>query len=183
MMGCTAIEEIQMVQAALAAFPGQEGVAVADHDAEEVGRCLIAYIAPSCVDLPALHEHARKHLPGHLVPAAMVILDAIPVTADGTPDLQALPAPDLSGLVPYRAPETARQETLCAIFAEVLRVPRLGLDDDFFSLGGRSVHAMLLAGRIGSALRVKLPMADLFDAPTVAELDRRLDVLAGAARP
>src|SRR5712691_7156169 len=178
-MDCTAIREVQAV---LAAFPGLDDVAVAEQDAEPAGRCLVAYVAPGSVDLPALHGYARTHLPGHLVPAAIVVLDAIPVTADGTTDPAALPPPDLDGMKPYRAPGTGRQQTLCEIFAEVLHVPRLGVDDDFFSLGGRSVHAVLLAARINSALGVRMPMADLFDAPTVAELDQRLDVMANAGQ-
>ena len=75
----------------------------------------------------------------------------------------------------YRAPETARQETLCAIFAEVFGVPRIGIDDDFFELGGRSVDAVLLVARVNAALGVRVSMTDVFDAPTAAELDRRLD--------
>ncbi len=101
----------------------------------------------------------------------------------GTGGSSATPPRDLSGPSAYRAPGTGRQEILCEIFAEVLRVPRPGVDDDFFSLGGRSVHAMLLAARISSAFGIKMPMADLFDAPTVAELDRRLDALANAGQP
>lgn len=75
---------------------------------------------------------------------------------------------------PYRVSDTARLDTLCQIFAEVLRVPRVGVEDDFFSLGGQSVDAIMLAGRIGAALGIRMSMADLFAAPTVAELDLRL---------
>lgn len=175
---------IQDVEAALAAFPGLTKVTVVEQDASPAGHCLVAYVAAggAGVDMPALHAHARRMLPGDLVPAAIVALDAIPVSADGTTDRRALPAPDLTGLMPYEAPQTSRQQTLCTIFAEILGVPRFGLADDFFNLGGRSVDAMLLAGRIGADLGVKLSMADLFDAPTIAELDRRLDATANAAR-
>jgi acyl carrier protein len=100
-----------------------------------------------------------------------------PVDDDGKTDLDALPTPDLNGLMPYRAPATARQETLCVLFAEVLGVPRCGVDTDFFELGGRSVDAMLLAGRISSELGTRISMADLFRAPTPGDLDRRLDSL------
>ncbi len=169
-------ESIHQVEAALAAFPGLDNVCVMELDAEPVGRCLVAYVAPASVKMAALQAHARKLLPGRLVPTAIVATDASAVTAER----QALPVPDLSGLVPYRAPDSARQAALCEIFADVLGVPRFGVDDDFFSLGGRSVDAMLLSGRISAALGVRMSIGDLFDAPTVAELDRRLDVTSAA---
>ena len=84
--------------------------------------------------------------------------------------------------MPYRAPSTARQETLCTIFAEVLGITQCGLDDDFFGLGGRSLDAMVIAGRVSAAIGRDMSMDDLFDAPTVAELDRRLDGIADGWR-
>jgi acyl carrier protein len=90
----------------------------------------------------------------------------------------ALPVPELSGLLPYQAPATPRQEVLCELFAQVLGVARWGVDSDFFDLGGRSVEAMVLAGHINAALELRLSMADLFKTPTVADLDRRLDQMA-----
>jgi acyl carrier protein len=170
------------VHAALRAYPGLADVVVAEKVARHAGQCVVAYVAPSGrgLDLKALHAHARRLMPDHQVPAAIVVVDAIPVTAEGAANLEALPEPDLDGLMPYRAPDTPRRQALCAIFADVLGWPRLGLDDDFFSLGGGSVDAMLLAGRISAQLDVKISMADLFDAPTVAELDLRLDVTTSA---
>ena len=97
--------------------------------------------------------------------------------ATGLPEPHALPAPDLRGLTPYRPPATARQEALCTIFAEVLARPRCGLDDNFFTLGGESIDAMLIASRASVNFGQEISMDDLFDAPTVAELDRLLDVL------
>lgn len=169
------------VEKALAAFPALADVTVTELDVSSAGHCLVAYVTPGDLDLPALHSHARKHLPGDLIPAAIMALDAIPVTAEGAVDAAALPQPDLSGLAPYRAPETSRQAIMCQIFAEVVRMPRLGVDDDFFNLTGRSIEAMLLAGRISEATGVEITMADLFDAPTVSELDRLLDAMAGTA--
>ena len=78
-----------------------------------------------------------------------------------------------------RAPATPRQEALCELFAQVLGVARCEVDSDFFDLGGRSVEALVLAGRISAAVGVRITMADLFKAPTVADLDRRLDQMAG----
>jgi aryl carrier-like protein len=77
---------------------------------------------------------------------------------------------------------TPRQEILYELFAQVLRVARCGTGSDFFDLGGRSVEAMLLAGRINAGLDVRITMADLFKAPTVADLDRRLDQMAGTLK-
>ena len=93
------------------------------------------------------------------------------MTGDGFPGSdRAAPAPNT-----YRAPRNARQEILCEIFAEVLRLPRVGIDDDFFTLGGRSVDGVLIAARANAALSCQVSLAALFDAPTVAELDRYLD--------
>jgi nonribosomal peptide synthetase DhbF len=173
-------EEIGEVRAVLAAFPGLANVAVAEHDADQAEQCLIAYVAPSGpgLDVPELHAYARKALRDGQMPAAIVVVDEIPVTAAGAVDVAALPVPDLNGLLPYRAPTTPRQEVLCELFAEILGVARCGVDNDFFDMGGRSVEAMLLAGRIGTALGIRMSMADLFKAPTVTDLDRRIDVMA-----
>ena len=173
--------DVQEIDTALAAFPGVDSVGIIEREAGEAGRCLVAYVAPASVDMPALHAHAREQLPGHIVPAAIIALDAIPVTTDGTPDVHALPATDLDSLKPYRAPETKRQQVLCDIFAEVLRMPRLGIDDDFFSLGGRSLDAMLIAGKVRAGLGLAMTMTMLFDAPTVAELDLQLSATANTA--
>jgi hypothetical protein len=173
-------EGIGEVRSALAAYPGLAGVEVTEHDAGPDGRCLIAYVAPSGpgLDIPELHAHARKTLSHASMPAAIVILDEIPLTPAGTVSAAALPVPELSGLLPYQAPATARQEILCELFAQVLGVARCGTGNDFFDLGGRSIEAMVLAGRISTALGTRISMADLFKAPTPADMDRRLDLLA-----
>jgi hypothetical protein len=106
----------------------------------------------------------------------------IPHNVDGETDRQSPPAADSRALVPYRAPESARQEALCDIFAKVLGTPRFGIDDDFFDLGGRSVDAVLLASRINATIGVTMRMMDLFDTPTVAELDQRLSEREAEAR-
>ncbi|HEY2576773.1 MAG TPA: phosphopantetheine-binding protein [Streptosporangiaceae bacterium] len=172
-----AYEGIGEVKAALAAFPGLAGVAVVEHGADQADQCLIAYVAPSGpgLDVPELHSYARKTLRNGSMPAAIMVVDEIPVTAAGAVDAAALPVPDLNGLLPYRPPATPRQEILCELFAEVLGVARCGVDNDFFDLGGRSVEAMVLAGRISTALGVRISMADLFRASTAGDLDRMVD--------
>jgi len=93
-----------------------------------------------------------------------------------------IPAPKVTEMMPYRAPANVRQETLCEIFAEVLHLPKVGIDDDFFALGGQSVDGVLIAIRANAAFSCQLSLADLFDAPTVAELDRQLDASIKAGR-
>jgi nonribosomal peptide synthetase DhbF len=167
-------------RAALAAFPGLADVTVIEHGAGPPDQCLIAYVVPSGpgLDVPDLHAYARKTLNNGNMPAAIVVVDEIPVTAAGAVNVAALPVPELDGLLPYQAPATPRQELLCELFAQVLGVARCGAGSDFFDLGGRSVEAMVLAGRISSALGVRVSMADLFRAPTVGDMDRRLDQMA-----
>ncbi len=180
-MGSAPIDE---VESALAAFPGVGGVAVTEHDSDDGDHYFIGYVAPkgAGLDVTELHAYTRKALPAAKTPTAIVVVDEIPVTTAGTVDLAALPEPELDGLLPYRAPATARQELLCELFAEVLGVVRCGLDNDFFDLGGRSVEAMILAGRISTAIGVRTSMADLFKAPTADEMDRRLDLKADARK-
>ncbi len=174
------IAAIKKVRDVLAAYPGLADIAVLAHEQESVGQVLVAYIVAGSpnLDLAELHKYARKELPGSMVPAAIMVVDAIPLASAGIAEPQALPAPDLRGLKPYRSPETPRQEALCTIFAEVLARPRCGVDDNFFTLGGESIDAMLIASRVSPVVGRDISMDDLFDAPTVAELDQLLEQLS-----
>ncbi|WP_284454878.1 amino acid adenylation domain-containing protein [Actinomadura madurae] len=129
-----------------------------------------------------LRAHARTRLPDYMVPAAFVILDELPTTSNGKLDRKALPAPDFSTAVTGRAPRTPREEILCHLFAGILRLDRVGIDDGFFDLGGHSLLGTRLIGRIRSVLGAEVSIRDLFEAPTVAELADRLGG-AGQARP
>ncbi|HST49736.1 phosphopantetheine-binding protein [Jatrophihabitans sp.] len=162
---------VQDVREVLAGYPGLADLVVRTHEQEPLGQVLVAYVVPAGagLNLAELHKYARRELPAALVPAAFVVVEALP--ADGA----GLPAPDLRGLARYRAPETPRQEVLCAIFADVLARPRCGVDDNFFALGGESIDAMLIAGRASPVIGQEISIDDLFDAPTVAELDQLLD--------
>ncbi|WP_234401870.1 phosphopantetheine-binding protein [Thermobifida halotolerans] len=111
-----------------------------------------------------------------MVPSAFVELDALPLTPNGKLDRRALPSPEPESTSTYQAPLTPVQETLCAVFADVLGVSRrVGIDDDFFELGGQSLLAMRILLRVELELGAKLPVEALFDSPTVALLSEKVE--------
>ncbi|AHH99514.1 amino acid adenylation domain-containing protein [Kutzneria albida] len=144
---------------------------------------VLAYTVPSTVDVLALRSALQDRLPEYMVPAAIVGLDELPLTPSGKLDRKALPEPEFGAAPVGRAPRTPQQEILCGLFAEVLGVPRVGIDDNFFDLGGHSLLAIRLISRIRSALDAELPIRVLFEAPTVATLSERLGAADRARTP
>ncbi|MEV7427434.1 amino acid adenylation domain-containing protein [Streptomyces sp. NPDC091212] len=170
--------------AVLASHPGVAHAAVVAHGAEGAEARLAAYLVlAEGFDqdvLDAVRDHAARLLPAYMVPAGWHILDRIPLTPSGKLDRRALPdpAPARTGSG-GRAPRGPREDVLCTLFAEVLGVEQVMIDDDFFALGGHSMLATRLIGRIRTALGVEVSIRTLFEAPTVAALADRL--LDGAA--
>ncbi|MFE7416391.1 amino acid adenylation domain-containing protein [Rhodococcus sp. NPDC057529] len=140
---------------------------------------LVSYVVPrGSLDVELLRKRLEDVLPSYLVPSAVVVLDAFPLNPSGKIDVKALPAPVLESRV-FRAPESAVQETVVAVFAEVLAVEQVGLDDEFFALGGNSLIATQAAARLGEALNAHVPVRMLFEAKTVEALAEQVSTLLG----
>ncbi|MEU1406737.1 amino acid adenylation domain-containing protein [Streptomyces sp. NPDC005728] len=179
--------EIEAQLTALATLAEAAVVAVADEGGADR---LVAYVVPADDARPQPEElrgQLRERLPDHMVPAAFVTLDALPLTTSGKLDRAALPAPAPAAGPAARTPRTPAEELLCGLFADVLGVRDVGADDDFFTLGGHSLLAMRLLARIRPAFDVELRLADLFDAPTPTGLAAAADARAASghrrARP
>ncbi|GDY68252.1 hypothetical protein SAV14893_076450 [Streptomyces avermitilis] len=138
------------IEAALAGHPEVGRAVVVLRQDREGERRLVGYVVPrgsGGVDPELVRAYAAKELPGHMVPAAVLALDALPATHNGKVDITALPAPDFAELSSGRAPQGAAEEILCAMFAEVLGLERVGADANFFTLGGDSITSMQLVSR------------------------------------
>ncbi|MGW2090078.1 phosphopantetheine-binding protein, partial [Streptomyces sp. NPDC001880] len=180
--------ELGEIEAAIARHQGVARAVVAAWEAGP-GRSkqLVGYVVPAAdttaadtaaLDSAELRKFAAERLPEYAVPAAVVILDALPLTANGKVNRKALPEPQFTG-GDHRAPETPHEKALCELFVEVLGLDSVGVDDSFFDLGGHSLLVSKLTTRIGGRLGADLSVRDVFQAPTVAQLSK----LIPGARP
>ncbi|MGX1914109.1 non-ribosomal peptide synthase/polyketide synthase [Streptomyces phaeochromogenes] len=178
------------VESVVSAHPDvTQGVVTVREDTPGEKR-LAAYVVPaeSAATSAELARRVRgfvaDRLPDHLVPSFVTVLDRLPLTANGKVDRAALPAPDRTAATgATRAPATVREDALCAVFAEVLGLPRVGVDDDFFALGGHSLLAVRLVSRIRGLLGLEVPVRAVFDSPTVAGLTPALGRIGTPTRP
>jgi len=177
--------------------PGELEAALLSHSAVEQaaamvrqdspgGSRLVAYVVPRergaarALLIADIERSLRQRLPAILLPSAIVTLDALPLTPSGKLDRLALPEPGAQrAAVPFVAPRDGHEETLCALYGQLLGVSAVGVHDDFFSLGGHSLLATQLTSRIAGLLGVEVPLRRLFENPTVAGLAR----IVGASVP
>ncbi|GGN88978.1 non-ribosomal peptide synthetase [Nocardia rhizosphaerihabitans] len=174
--------ELGEVEAALRALPAVEQAVVITRPDGDGGDRLVGYVVTAEAASTQLRADLAATLPAHLVPAVIVVLDELPLTPNGKVDRKALPDPDFGTLVSARGPRDGREEVLSGLFAEVLGLPRVGIDDSFFGLGGHSLLGTQLLSRVRTVLGVELSVRDLFEAPTVATLSERAGTAAGRVR-
>ncbi|MET8422683.1 amino acid adenylation domain-containing protein [Nocardia sp. NPDC004860] len=163
--------ELGEIDAVLAGHESVDFAVTVGHEVNGRATALVSYVhaAPGFpVDTAVLSELAERTLPAHMVPAAIIVLDTIPLTPAGKLDRRALPEPQLE-VTEYRAPETAAQQAVAEVIAEVLRLDRVGLDDDFFSLGVDSITAIQIVSR-ARARGLGFKPKEMFAARTVAAL-------------
>ncbi|WP_255182507.1 non-ribosomal peptide synthase/polyketide synthase [Rhodococcus sp. 06-1460-1B] len=174
--------ELGEVESSVLSAPavGQAAVIVRE-DAPGAAR-LVAYLVPatgSTIDVDAVRASVAEQLPEYMVPSAFVVLDAIPLTTNGKLDRRALPEP-AARTREFRQPTTPIESMVAEVFADVLGLDRVGLDDDFFELGGNSLVATQVVSRLGASADTTVPVRALFEAPTVAALAARVEQGSGA---
>ena len=174
--------ELGDVRAALAGLDGVEQAVVIAREDRPGDKRLVGYITGSA-DVAKIRAALAERLPAYMVPAAVVVIDALPLTVNGKLDTRALPAPEYQEGDQYRAPANAVEEILAGIYAQVLGLERVGADDSFFDLGGDSLLAMRVIAAINTGLGSHLTVRVLFEAPTVAQLAPRIGGDEGGLEP
>ncbi|HVR95695.1 MAG TPA: non-ribosomal peptide synthase/polyketide synthase, partial [Thermoanaerobaculia bacterium] len=160
--------ELGEIEAVLLTLPAVREAVVLARD-----RRLVAYVVGDSM-ADALRQGLCEQLPESMVPAAFVLLPALPLTSSGKVDRKALPAPEWRNEESYAAPRTQVEEILADLWAELLGLDRVGVHDHFFALGGHSLLATQVVSRVRQVLGVEVPLRSLFEAPTVAGLAERV---------
>ena len=169
------------VEAALEAHPSVRQAVVVAREDEPGDQRLVAYVVPRAeqsVDTGALRQGLLTRLPEHMVPSLLVVLEALPLTPNGKVDRKALPAPGGERATQGRTfvePRTPAEQDAARVWAQVLGVDKVGVHDDFFSLGGHSLLTLRLSFQVRESLGVELPLRAVFDAPTLEQYARLLE--------
>ncbi|WP_280257452.1 amino acid adenylation domain-containing protein, partial [Nocardia wallacei] len=180
--------ELGEIESALLRCEGVSQAVVVVRADEQAGDRLVGYVVPEAdtrFDPVALRGRVGEFLTAYMVPDAVVTLDALPLTPNGKLDRKALPAPEFIGSAAFRAPGTPIEQAVADVFAGLLGAGEVGLDDDFFGLGGNSLLATRAVARINEALDSNVAVREVFEAPTVAALAARIvpGAAAGTVRP
>ena len=174
--------ELGEVQAALAGLDGVEQAAVIAREDRPGDKRLVGYVTGTA-DPAEVRAALAERLPVYMVPAAVVVIDALPLTVNGKLDTRALPAPEYQEVDHYRAPGTLTEEILAGIYAQVLGLERVGVDESFFDLGGDSLSAMRVVAAVNTSLDAGISVRAVFEAPAVAQLAPRIGEEGDALEP
>ncbi|WP_035060990.1 non-ribosomal peptide synthetase [Andreprevotia chitinilytica] len=170
--------ELGEIEASLTALPAVRDAVVLAREDEPGDKRLVAYLVTNeghTLEPSSLREHLLQRLPDYMIPAHFIVLDQLPLTPNGKVDRKALPAPDRSrDEAGYVAPRNATEAQLAAIWAEVLKLDRVGVHDNFFELGGHSLLATQLVSKVRQHFGIELALRTLFAEPTVAALSKHL---------
>ncbi|CCI07344.1 Nonribosomal peptide synthetase [Microcystis aeruginosa PCC 7941] len=174
--------ELGEIEALLASHPQIWETVVIVRDDATGDKRLVAYIVPQSektITINEIRQFLKAKLPDYMIPNAFVILDALPLTANGKIDRRALPPPESSSEASdkYAAPRNPIEDILVTVWSEVLKVEKVGINDNFFELGGHSLLATKLVAQIRDRLKVELPLRQLFNSATPAELAQGIEQL------
>jgi len=168
--------ELGEIAAVLGQHPMVQSSVVVVREDTPGDKRLVGYVVArpeETFDASEMRQYLKHKLPEYMIPAALVLLDELPLTPSGKVDCRALPAPDQNGLQLaniYQPPRTPTEQTLVAVWGKVLRLEKVGIYDNFFDLGGHSLLATQVMSRIRSAFSIDLPLRRMFESPTVAEI-------------
>ncbi|MFE9686821.1 amino acid adenylation domain-containing protein [Streptomyces sp. NPDC006285] len=178
--------ELGEIEETLARCPGVARAVAMVREDLSVGPQLVAYAVQdtgAALGPQELRTELSHRLPSSMVPSAVVVLDTLPVTTNGKLDRAALPAPDQPAAGSGGTPRTVQESLLSGIFAELLGLPEVGVDDSFFDLGGHSLLAVRLISRVRDTFGTEISVADVFDTATVSGLAARLEHAGAGRRP
>ena len=176
------------IEASIASHADVRQAVASVHDFGSGDMRIVAYVVlrdGAAATPDSLRQQAAERLPRYMVPGHVVVLERIPLTPNGKVDRKALPLPAADGATarPYVQAHTSVQRTLEAIWKDLLRAPRVSIDDSFFDLGGHSMLVARMLGRIRDAFGVDLPMRTLFQAQTIQSLALRIEAVGLGAGP
>ncbi|MDW7617945.1 amino acid adenylation domain-containing protein, partial [Peribacillus simplex] len=170
--------ELGEIENALLSHPEIKEAAVVDRENGEEEKYLVAYIAGQAgLDVSEIRDYLKESLPHYMIPAYFMVLDSMPLTQNGKVNLNGLPEPNINGMISdtYEAPQNALQETLVKIWSEILGVKKIGINDNFFDLGGDSIKAIRITSRL-QKYGYKLEVKHLFNYGNVKEISEKVTV-------
>jgi amino acid adenylation domain-containing protein len=174
--------ELEEIENKLAGHPNVKEVVVMNKEDEKGNVFLCAYLAPEGeIEISSIKEYLLENVADYMVPTHFVELDHLPLTPNGKVDRRSLPEPELKAGNSYAAPRNQIENRLAGIWSEVLEIDKssIGIHDNFFEMGGHSLRATILAGRVHKAFNVKVPLAEIFKIPTINGISEYLKKAKG----